>query len=429
MALTALAAAALTACGATCREIARDRQAFLARRAAPTTAPHAQLIIPFPLADRLLTRRAAAVPPASLDLTPLALLGLPVGVASVRLASVRLAPAPDGQIGFELTVSVASDARPLAQLAAVAHVAPSYDPVSGAFQVRLRPVDLRRLEPRLVGDGRDAVADWLLSMLPPAARLVVSRGQVGQLASDLLAFIASNAWDLLRDGALTDIGPLTELTFALPGLPVTGLRGRTLQPDAAAPALALDLTTPLPVATGLAAPPPPLRSLDLLQVRIAGDTLAELVNTRMVAGELPARFRGDGRPDPQGLYEAALAWASGAARPTRLVLWRTSGECLRATLAGAPRVALRGDALQVAVEDVRLEAIEGATLTTAWAWLRTLWTDALTLGGAIAASATFDLGDDRLVTRVVAAEVTSEALSLSLEVRSAPSNVTPPRPP
>src|SRR5690606_20899288 len=113
-ALAAAAALALTACGATCRDIARDRQDFLQRRPAPTPDPHAQVVVPFALADRLLADRVAALPAIPLPLLALAVPGLQRAAATLRLSSVRLTPAPDGRVGFALALALSADGRPLA---------------------------------------------------------------------------------------------------------------------------------------------------------------------------------------------------------------------------------------------------------------------------------------------------------------------------
>ena len=58
-----------------CEELAADRKAFFARRPPPAALPHATVLVPFALADRLIERRLRALQPGDVVLLEAARIG------------------------------------------------------------------------------------------------------------------------------------------------------------------------------------------------------------------------------------------------------------------------------------------------------------------------------------------------------------------
>ncbi len=416
----ALLSAQLAACGSACPEIKAERAAFDQRRA-EAHPPDVRLALPFPVIDAIIADHLAQRPAVRLDL-PLRPFGLAATV-DLQLEAIRMRRERANRVGF--TASLGLYDRPghkLATIALDASVVPIFEPARGghptALAIRIRPSDLGDATPTIAPGGEDALAEWLGSLLPPAARLLANRRLLRAAADELLAFLARELWPTVRDRVL-GTSPLVDTQIALARVPAAKLSAETQPagPGDFADALVIVLTSNLPVRVGL--PSDPLRlERGRATLRMTGETAAELVNAAMAEGELPARFDAHGKADPNGLWEARAGWRPGP-RPLKLHLWQTVGTCKRASLGAELAVARAEDApaasapspspadapaLAVHVTDARLESVNGPSWLVAFAWLDAAFSSALDFTFRVAAVAQLTFGADAVrlaVDRVV----------------------------
>ncbi|PKN57949.1 MAG: hypothetical protein CVU56_08140 [Deltaproteobacteria bacterium HGW-Deltaproteobacteria-14] len=450
-------------CGTSCEEIARHRQAFL-ERTERTDAPHATLTIPLALANQLVAERlagrpgtpnqdpaegasgsastprergvAAAERPARstpgpdqraakralterasdrLEVELLDEIGLHLGVV-FTLDAVRLVPADADRVGVEVDVSVRDGRVPLFALGFTAEVRLVVDPRARTARVLLRPDQLRRVSPRLDAEGRARVTAWIRGALPDALGRALDDRALGVLADEAVAWLGEAGFPLVRDNLLDGLDEEPLIEVALPDLPlesvtVTTVGGRT-------PALRLGLVTPLPVTHGLG-PDHRLPARGVVELRLAGETAAELANAAIARGDLPSRYTSDGEADPAGPFEARVGWGR-APRPLKVHLWRTGGECTYARVGGTPVVTVTDDEVRVAVSDGVYEVIKGPALTEAFAWTKALFGDSVRLGVAVARRVRVDAAGVALELGVAGVAVGATELRVTLQVRSVP---------
>ena len=400
-------------CGTSCREIASHRLAFAQARAR-TEAPHASLVLPFAVANGLLSAHLAARVSDRLVIAPLEPLGADLGV-SFALTGARLSPGErdDGEhVGVEIEVAVRDGALELFSLGLRADLRPRFDPVARTVALMLRPEAVREVRPKLGPEGRARVGRWLQAALPEGIGEAMGQAAAAELGAAVVGWLAESGFPLVRDHLLADLEETPLAAVELPELPIASatfrvLRGRT-------PALAVDVVTTLPVEVGLAADAdvPPA---DALGVRLSGETAAELANLAMAHGKVPSRFDRSGKPSATGPFEARLGWEGGP-RPLKIHLWRTTGDCTYALLGATPRPSFDGERLRLAVTDGAYEVVRGPGLTEAFAWTEMLWGDPVTLAVELARAVELEFAGARVALRVGAVEVGPRELRLLLKV-------------
>lgn len=401
-------------CGTSCEEVARHREAFLARTER-TDAPHATLTIPLALANRVIAERLAGRSSDRLDVDLLDKVGLHLGVV-FTLDAVRLVPADAGRVGVEVDVSVRDGRVALFALGFTAEVRPVVDPRARTARVMLRPDLLRRVSPRLDAEGRARMTAWIRGALPDALGHALDDRVLGRLADEAVTWLGDAGFPLVRDNLLVGLDEEPLIEVALPELPLEGVTVATI--GGRTPALRLELVTPLPVTHGLG-PDHRVPARGVVELRLAGETAAELANAAIARGDLPGRYTSDGEADPDGQYEARLGWGR-SPRPLKVHLWRTGGECTYARVGGTPVVTVAEDKVRVAVSDGVYEVIKGSALTEAFAWTKTLFGDSVRLGVAVARRVRVDAAGGVLELGVEGVEVGAFDLRVALQVRSTP---------
>lgn len=414
VAITLLVATfAASGCGTTCQQIREHRAAFDARRRT-TRGPDARLAIPFSLMDRVLEGRLARRPPLPVPL-PTDKLGLSLSL-SLTIDRVTTHAAGAGQLGMTVTMGLvdASRGRRVLELELETTIAPQLRTAPGhapELSIRLRPQDLGRLRPRATPEGARSLAAWLRDGLPGYARALASDEVVRALADASLVFIAEEVWPDQKE-RLLGTEPLIDSWFALPELPIRELALRS-----AGGALIAEMTTDLPAAE-------PLGDLDAahagrlgdrMRLQLSGGTAMGLVNRAMDRGDAPARFKEDGTPDPNGLWEARVGWRGGSS-PLVVHLWRTRESCRRADVAARLSLALVGDAVRVRVHEGRFVSVAGPAFAEAFAWLEGLFGDALSYTFDTAALVRFEAGEDEVQLRLAQAAIGEDALTLDLDL-------------
>jgi len=418
LALGLAALAAATGCGANCAEIAARRRA-LTERAATAAGPHARVRLPFAHANRLIADLvrdpALRVPlgaPGSARLGPLT---LPVPELTAVVRRVELQPAPDGQLRFAIDVELDDAGQPVTALTAVTDVRPELvradggsELVAGVSADSLRGVRLHLRDQ----DGR-ALADAVVRWLPPALRGALPRTVLDAAAAKLAEYLADQAYEALRTRLLGRLGELTRLRIRLPALPIAQAQ-LSSTPDA----LTVDLTTDLPVRSGLATAAP--ASGDVV-VQISESTAAELTNWSIARGHLPQHYTRGLEPRADGDYRPYFDYvAADHRRPVKIHVFEDRGGCSYFEVGLRFELGLAGDQLAVAVHDRFVEAADASTALEVALWLKQLVQGSIDGTYRAAARTELTIGGRRFAARVLGAAVTGDDLAFTLGFGAAP---------
>lgn len=355
--LTLLTALLVAACGTPCSRIAADRDALL--HPAPADGPHAVLSVPFSLLDSLIAAQVAAVPTAELPMPGAVAAALPR--LTLRLRKVSLEPAPADRVGLRLLVDVGDGRRALFQIHARVAVASSLDAPRGLLTLALRTEDLRSAHLTLDPGAADALAGQLLRQLPPAARLVVSRGQLAAVASDAVRVASSTGFAALIERAPR--GVIASVSLRLPALPIASATARTVAADGGR--LEVSLRTSLPVAQPVDGPP--VARAGELALRLSGGAVAALGNQAVAEQAIPGVVDDAGRPDPRGRNLIGFGWQGGR-RPLTVHAWCLQEPCTHARIGASPAARVTGDRVRVTAEG-QVEQVEGPPLVELASWL------------------------------------------------------------
>lgn len=398
-------------CGTSCKEI-RGLRADFDNRTAGKASPHAAVGVPWDLANSLVARQLGQQEPVTTKIPGLSQLGVSLS-ASFTLRSVRLVEEDDGWIGMIAAVDTAVDGADVGSLDVTARVAPRLDQATNKLLIPLRAGDLRSVRPKVNSAQKKRLHDLAIRKLPVAARPFATRLLDGALdgASD---WLAEAGWESIRSRVLQPLGKLRTFAIPLPDLPLRQANVRSLSTG-----LLVELDTTLPVRGAL----PAVSSMggEGVSVWVAPSTAAELVNVAMDRGEVPSRYRRSGKPDPNGEFEARVAWQRGD-RPMRAHLWKVgpqaNGECIYSVIAGDIDARLEGDAINVRVDDGVIARVRGPALLEAGAWLARLWTDTLATSMKVSRAAVFRLGAVTYRARVSTVDVGDAAIHAVLALES-----------
>ncbi len=419
-ALSVLLVAVLTAsasgcAAAACTKVRDDRRAFLGRRGDPAAA---QMVVAVPLStlSQSLSFPLSRIKPIAV---PVPDLGLPVdlglGSLEIGLRSVRVLPAPDGQLGLRVSFALRSRGRDVTAIDLDATVAPQLAPQDGSVRLSLRPQDLLRVRPSLPPAEREKFAAFIQSLVPGAAAGLLGKGSIADVADRVLGELVERSFPRVRESLLAQVDTLVDVEIDLPPVPLARIALRSPGDD-----LELWLHTTLP-AQPLAPGPARLPGGDarLIQVRLSGGAAAELTNQAIARGPIPARYDHDGEPSPTGEFEAGVAWRPGP-RPLRIHAWKQAGVCAHVEFAGTPAVSATRGELALAVPDARIEKVTGATKARIAVWYSGLGKQTFAFSQAIAGATEFDLlGVDYAATPVRAA-VIGDDVAIDLQLAPKP---------
>ncbi|MCA9697632.1 MAG: hypothetical protein KC431_08915 [Myxococcales bacterium] len=416
---------------APCKKVHASHDAFL-RDTAPLTqprnlnsipdlsGPHLSLSIPYEVLDAVVARELKKVPTAKVPLPQVS--GVSLGTLTLAVDSVRARPAPKGQLGFRVIVGLRQGKKTVLQVNVDARVQPHLDPQAGELVVALSGKDVVALEPSLDANGRKQLGEWIWSQLPPAARMVVDKGAVSKIAGDVAAQLMRQAAETLRRELLDDLGELVRYELDLPeALPLSAI---SLQ--AGERHLDLDLQTLLKVAVPLPAPPatgdhPRQAGLhpNLIQVRIAGDTMAALANHAIREGRIPERWTLAGEPDPQGPVYVGVGWAEGAPDPIEILLWTWADECAHVILRGEPHLKVNGKTLELGTPRARVEKVVGSFKVRAGLFFDKTARKGLPLIEQTAAATEIEIAGGAMAVEVAEAMVVGDEVILGLRLAQA----------
>jgi hypothetical protein len=434
LALLAILAVPL-ACAAPCERVEASHTAFRRATARPQARPgaaaatpardsgaHLSASIPYELIDAMIAKQLDQIPKLKLPLGSIS--GVALGTVQLGVEAVRARSAPDGQLGFRIRVGLREGKREVMSVDIDAQLRPRLDPRSGSLAVALAGRDIVSLTPSISAQSRKQLGEWIWAQLPPAAKLVVDRATVSNLAGELAERLMKQAAGMLERELLDDLGELARFEFDLPeALPVQALELRASERY-----LDLDLRTGLPVEIGLPAGRERVEGLhpNLVQIRVAGDALAALANHAIQDGRIPSRWTLEGEPDPEGEIWAGLAWAEGTPDPIEVHLWKRGqagargSECAHVVLRGEPHLQVVSPArgsppqLELGARGLEVESVVGSAKIRAGLFFSRAARRGVELIERTTAATEIEIANQPLSAQVRSAEVRGDEVVLGL---------------
>jgi hypothetical protein len=416
-------AIAAAGCGSQCAEIAARRSALL-QHARATSGPHAQVRVPLPRANAVLSAMVRN-PPLSVKL-PLPSLGpfpLPIRDLTAVARDVELLPSPADRLRFAIRVAIDDPERTITTLSIVADVEPELQRTATGLELvaSIGPRSLIAVKPELSQDAGHALIDAIARWLPQAIRERLPRATLDAAAQRLATHLTGNVYTVLRSTLLRRVGELTTLRLRLPALPITTI---ALAPTT--DAIMIDLMTELPVRRGLGERPP---VSDDIVVRLSGSTVAALANWSIERGHLPRHYTRDLSPRPDGAYRPWFDYVAEERRPAKIHIFQERDGCSYFQVGMAARVEIEGDKLHVAIRDQLVEAVEASPQLEAALWVKQLLEGSVDSSRRAAAHTRLHAGPRELATRVVRAANPDHELILELVLEPVPLPPGVPTPP
>lgn len=413
--LTGMAAATASGCGATCKRMAEDRQAFLERQVPSSGEPHLEVTVPFALTEKLISQQLDKIEPVALAVPGLGKLGSYFGELRLRPTFVRLLPARSGRLGFELEFEVQSHGSSAFSLTVQTEVKPDIELSQGLVNIGFSPEAFESVRPRIDSGSAKKLGGIIYGRIPGLARGLVSRDAVDKAAAGAVDLLLRQFYTISKDTLLRRISRMSQLSIALPDVPIAQLSLRTVgQEDKA---LQLLVTSKLPVSAGLS-PMTESPSRRLVTLRLTASATAELANWAMNENLLPSRFDKKGRPQKDGELVAGLEWVAGQ-RPMKIHLWQLEGSCKRIDLGAEARVAVNNGKVQIEATGAVIEGSQAAALTELGIFFVSLWKDAIDKTLSTKAELRFEVAGREVVTEIENASLEKNVLSLGVSVRAA----------
>lgn len=408
LARVAIAAAVGIGCGGRCP----TPQAQVQPPAASDSGPHLQVILPHSRLSALATAVAADLAPIPIELpVPDALAPLLGAGFAVAITEVVVTPGPPGTLALELGLSLRYRGLELAAIDAKALGRPRIkrrDPEPPRLVIGFDADAIRRLEVRST-IGAAALAGLL--------KVTGLRGRAEDLAAlgaaitDLASGPGGRA---ARRILVARLGEITRFTVDLPALPIAAA---AVNPAAGGAAVAVDITTALPVERRLA-PLAPDPIAGVARIRIAGSAVAALANWAVAEKRLPGRYDRRLRPESGGKYRPFYRWRHDHRRPLRIDLHRLERPCGTIRVGALPRLAVDGPRLRVEVS-AEVEGTRGSRALAAGVWVKRLFAGPIEKSRTLAAGTRLAVGPVSLDTRLTAATIVAGELRLDLDVAPA----------
>ncbi len=414
LALAVAISATQISCGTSCQQIEAARAAFVARTQ-QVDDPHLAVVVPFALVDKLLAQRVAELEPLRAPVAFGGKLGKTLQRLSVVLRQVRMVPARDDFVAFELGFDALDESEVMFTLKAVAEIEPTIDPEERAVAIALRADSLKSVEFDLGDQAAKRLTDAIYERLD-AKPSFLKRTLLRSLVKLAIRKLSAKIYELVREELLTGLGEITRLEWKLPDVPLKRVQLRST--NEGEPRMTLRALSTLPVESGLnveklAAAPV---DRDQLQVHIAGATMAELGNWAMAEGTMPNTYNEDGDADPAGNLIAGLAWQPGP-RPFKIHLWSTDDHCLQLRLGATPQVRLVDQRAELIANDGIIEQIDGPTLSKIGAWFKTVGKDAIEFSQQVAARTELFVAGRLMILEVATASLKDDVLLIGLRLR------------
>lgn len=404
------------ACASPCERVQDTRDAFLAAlesdaRAAGSSA-HLSVSLPYDVVDQLIAAELDKIPTVAIPLPEVA--GMSLGSLRLGVDQVRVQPAPTGEVGFRIIVGLREGKKTVFTVDLDARVRPKIDPSEGSVLIALAGKDIVALEPSISERSEKQLTDWIWRQLPDAARMVIDKAQIAELAAGLSDQLLRQAAAAVKKNLLDDLGELASFEFDLP--PEVPVQRVVL--NAGDRHLDIDLITPLVIERPLAAGHPRIEGLhpNLIQVRIAGDSAAALANHAIRSGKIPERWTLEGEPSPKGDVLVAAGWASGQANPLEIHLWKLAEDCAYVILRAAPTLQVKGSELELGASQAKVEDVQGSFKVRAGLFFSRAARRGISLVQQTAATTEVELAGETMQVSVHEAKVVGDELVLGLRL-------------
>jgi hypothetical protein len=404
------------ACATPCERVQDSRDAFLAAldadASAAASSAHLSISLPYDVVDQLIAAELDQIPTVAIPLPSVA--GMSLGSLRLGVDQVRVRPAPTGEVGFRIIVGLREGKTTVFTIDLDARVRPKIDPSAGTVLVALAGKDIVALEPSLSERSETQLANWIWGQLPDAARMMVDKAQIAELARGMSDQLLRQAAGAVKKNLLDDLGELARFEFDLP--PEVPVQRVVL--NAGERHLDIDLITPLAIERPLAAGHPRVEGLhpNLIQVRIAGDAAAALANHAIRSGKIPERWTLEGEPNPKGDVLVAAGWASGQPDPLEIHLWKLAADCAYVILRATPTLQVKGSELELGASEAKVESVQGSFKVRAGLFFSRAARRGISLVEQTAATTEIELAGATMQVSVHAAEVARDELVLGLRL-------------
>jgi hypothetical protein len=406
------------------------RRALGAAPAAVTRAPHARVLLPFPVANRLIADALAPPPELPVPLARLGPLASVIGDVRAIPREVSLSPAQaPGRVRASVRIELADRTGELLTVRASGDVAPAVEQRGdrgagggGGLVLAFDPGQLSRLEPELGSRAVEQLGALLAARLPAAVRDRTPRFVIDRVAAAVVEEALEQGYRLLRGALLPHLRERTRIRIELPDVPLARV-DLASTPDA----LALDIFTTLPVRAGVVAAPP---ERDAILVQIAGDTAARAASWGIAHGALPPRYTRGLVPARDGAYVPHFEWRPGdPARPLVVHMFRVEGGCAHFAVGVQPRLEVVDGRVRAWTDHRRLEQADGPLALELLARTKALVERSTSSKKQGPGSVRLTVGGREVTTRLLRAEVAGDELRAAVAVEVAPAPAPPPAPP
>ena len=415
--LTILAALWMTGCGA-CQQVASNRSQFLEAQsaAAPDDRPHIAIEIPEGMITGWLDSAIRSAPSAGFRIPGLGDVSRYAGDFTAKARTLRVALNKNESANFALDLDIKRNGRTLfgMDMSAVAPV--KYDPKTKKLTIALRADMFEKVAPRIDAGSVDKLTNAIFGELPAAARLLLPKRAVSDLARVGIQKLTEQAYSLFRRELLTPLGELARFSFDMPDLPISGL-----SLDSVKGGWRLAARTPFG-ASGLNPASEVKTTGQRIRFQVSADALAHIGNWAMKGGKVPSRFTADGKADEKGKYDAGMSWANGG-QPLKAHLWTReaakmteNGLCLYARAGADPKISYEQGKLQVGFENGKVEEVVGPPLINQALGLMGVTEKVFDYTRSMATKTKFSMGRGAYKVEMSKAALRGNTLTLDLSV-------------
>ena len=349
----------LWGCGS-CPAVEEERTAQETQRQAPKRkGPHLRLELKMSDLTDLLSRQGKRLPKGQIAFENFGRVQKFVGKTDVRIRDLRLSISKRGsaRLGLKLGIFIAN--THIFDVHTKLKAPVKFDAKTGAVLIVVNGKSFERAAIEPADNSITSLTNYVYDLLPRSIRLVIARADVNRLATTSISSLTELLARQLRRRYLESLGEIARLKFTWPDLPIESVDLRQK-----AGILSLGLRTSLR-AHGLG--PSRLKRLDKGEARftVSMDTVSALGNWAMSMGRIPNRYSIEGKPDPEGLFDASLGWRRGE-QPLKVNLWSRSDtnawQCLYVRASAEPSVHLRKKSLKVKFKNGQIEEVIGPPL-------------------------------------------------------------------
>ena len=401
-------------CGS-CPAVEEERTAQETQRQGPKRkGPHIRLELRMSDLTDLLGRQAKRLPKGQVALENFGRFQKFVGKTDVRVRDLRLSISKRGsaRLGLKLGIFIAN--THVFDIHTKLKAPVKFDAKTGAVLIVVNGKSFERAAIEPADDSITSLTNYVYDLLPRSIRLVITRSDVDRLASTSISSLTELLARQLRRRYLESLGEIARLKFTWPDLPIERVDLRQK-----AGILSIGLRTSLR-AHGLGNSR--LKRLEKGEARftMSMDTVSALGNWAMSMGRIPNRYSIEGKPDPEGLFDASLGWRRGE-QPLKVNLWSRSDnqtwQCLYVRASAEPSIQLRRKSLKVKFKNGQIEEVIGPPLFRQVDQILGISERTFAFTRKVALKQKIKVGGKQIGFAVEGGEIQGESLSLTLRNR------------